>query len=149
MLKSTGYSFVYGKLNKPDFGAPQNSERLIFIGLKNGKPYLPSPSYSAIPVDDLFSPRLMPWNSMWEALADLQTETEFVSYSPKIKKYMKLVPPGGHWRQLPEIVIPEAMGGTYESGGGKMGFFRRLTWDEPTPTLVTTPLQKGTIYWAS
>ncbi len=38
------------------------------------------------------------------------------------------------------------MGGAYEAGGGKMGFYRRLSWDEPSPTVVTSPLQKGTIF---
>ena len=36
------------------------------------------------------------------------------------------------------------MGGAYESGGGKVGFFRRLPFNEPSPTLVTSPIQKAT-----
>ena len=27
-----------------------------------------------------------------------------------------------------------------------MGFYRRLSWDEPSPTVVTTPSQKGTMF---
>lgn len=28
--------------------------------------------------------------------------------------------------------------------GGRRGFFRRLSWDAPSPTLVTSPTQMGT-----
>ncbi len=37
------------------------------------------------------------------------------------------------------------MGGAYESGGGKVGFYRRLSYSQPSPTLVTSPVQKATM----
>ena len=37
------------------------------------------------------------------------------------------------------------MGGAYDSGGGKVGFYRRLSRLEPSPTLVTSPVQKATL----
>ncbi len=36
------------------------------------------------------------------------------------------------------------MGGAYNSGGGKVGFYRRLSWDKPSPTVTTSPHQKAT-----
>ena len=36
------------------------------------------------------------------------------------------------------------MGGAYFSGGGKVGFYRRLSWDKPSPTVTTSPHQKAT-----
>jgi DNA (cytosine-5)-methyltransferase 1 len=39
---------------------------------------------------------------------------------------------------------PGAMGGAYNSGGGKVGFYRRLSWDKPSPTITTSPQQKAT-----
>ncbi|TBR59018.1 hypothetical protein B4U84_24485 [Westiellopsis prolifica IICB1] len=36
------------------------------------------------------------------------------------------------------------MGGAYQSGGGKVGFYRRLSWDKPSPTVTTSPHQKAT-----
>ena len=36
------------------------------------------------------------------------------------------------------------MGGAWGSTGGRVGFFRRLAWDRPAPTLVTSPIQKAT-----
>jgi len=146
MLQTTGYQFVYGKLNAADYGAPQVRERLIFIGARDFLPSLPEPTNDLIPGAGLFSISLRPWTTFWEATADLKEDGGYVNYSDTVKRYMGLVPPGGHWRQLPENILPQAMGGAYNSGGGKMGFFRRLSLDEPSPTLVTSPTQKGTIF---
>ena len=33
----------------------------------------------------------------------------------------------------------------YKSGGGKVGFYRRLSYDQPSPTVVTSPVQKATM----
>jgi DNA (cytosine-5)-methyltransferase 1 len=45
---------------------------------------------------------------------------------------------------LPEEIQKEAMGGSYLAGGGKTGFYRRLAWDKPSPTLVTSPTMPAT-----
>ena len=37
----------------------------------------------------------------------------------------------------------EALGPSFESGGGKTGFFRRLSYDQPAPTVTTKPNRKG------
>ncbi len=36
------------------------------------------------------------------------------------------------------------MGESWHAGGGKTGFYRRLAWDRPSPTLVTRPTMKAT-----
>jgi DNA (cytosine-5)-methyltransferase 1 len=74
--------------------------------------------------------------------------TEF----PKWGKYLKHIPAGGCWVDLPENLKKEAMGRAANSDdpkrkgkqGGRTGFFRRLSWDKPSPTLVTSPSQMGT-----
>ena len=142
MLHSTGYGLVYGKLNAADYGAPQVRERIIFIGLRDGTPTLPTPSCSGTGANSI-----PPWNSFWEATADLrQSPGEFPPLSAKTKGYVNFVPPGGNWRELPVEVTREAMGNAFYAGGGKMGFYRRLAWDSPSPTVVTTPMQKGTMF---
>jgi len=147
MLRSTGYRLVYDVLNAADFGSPQSRDRIIFIGLREGLPKLPGATHSNRIQTDLDGRALRPWNTFWECTADLQgSEMDFIDLSPKRKKYMMSVPPGGHWRHLPKEAIEEAMGGAYGSGGGKMGYYRRLTWVEPSPTVVTSPVQKGTMF---
>jgi DNA (cytosine-5)-methyltransferase 1 len=37
----------------------------------------------------------------------------------------------------------EAMGGSYDSGGGKTGFYRRLAWEKPSPTITGRANRKG------
>ncbi len=141
MLQSTGYKMAYGILNAADFGAPQSRERVIFIGLREGIPTLPSKTHSGLGV-----PGARPWNSFWEATADLDPrEGDYMQLTGQPANFMRHVPPGGNWRALPAGMVRDAMGGALESGGGKMGFYRRLAWDEPSPTVVTTPSQKGTM----
>lgn len=41
-------------------------------------------------------------------------------------------------------VQKEFMGKSYYSGGGRTGMARRLSWDEPSLTLTTSPSQKQT-----
>ena len=57
---------------------------------------------------------------------------------------MKLISPGGYWRELPENLQKEYMGASYYMGGGKTGMARRLSWDEPSLTLTCSPAQKQT-----
>ncbi len=141
MLASTGYKFTYGRLNAADFGSPQLRERIIFIGLRDGKPTLPEITHS-----DSSIPGTLPWNTFWEATLDITgCVSDSAQLSPKTLEYMKHVPPGGNWRELPPEHLRSAMGGAYIAGGGKVGFYRRLSWDEPSPTLVTSPIQKGTL----
>ena len=63
-----------------------------------------------------------------------------------MKKYdvLKLVPPGGYWRDLPPEIAKEYMGASWNSGGGRTGMARRLSWNEPSLTLTTSPSQKQT-----
>ena len=142
MLRSTNYNMVYGKLNSADFGSPQVRERLIFLGLRDSSPSLPERTHSGSGIAGT-----LPWNTFWEATADLKPpKKDFAGLSDVTKKYMSYIPPGGNWRELPEELTKDAMKGAYYAGGGKMGFYRRLSWDEPSPTVVTTPSQKGTMF---
>ena len=70
---------------------------------------------------------------------------ECAAFSEDRMNYLKLVPEGGNWRDLPKEVVEAAMGGAYTSGGGKVGFYRRLSYSQPSPTLVTSPVQKATM----
>lgn len=70
---------------------------------------------------------------------------ECAEFSESRLKYLKMVPEGGNWKSLPPEVLKDAMGGAYESGGGKVGFYRRLSYSQPSPTVVTSPIQKATM----
>jgi DNA (cytosine-5)-methyltransferase 1 len=66
------------------------------------------------------------------------------SYPEKKRQVLELVPQGGCWRNLPEAIKKEYMGASYFSGGGQTGMARRLSWDEPSLTLMCSPTQKQT-----
>ncbi|MBW3587189.1 MAG: DNA cytosine methyltransferase, partial [Cyanobacteria bacterium 0813] len=85
------------------------------------------------------------WLTLREGLKDLvDSQPEFVPYSENRLKYLRLLTAGQNWRHLPSELQQEAMGGAYKSEGGKVGFYRRLAWDKPSPTVTTSPHQKAT-----
>ncbi|KAF5066010.1 C-5 cytosine-specific DNA methylase [anaerobic digester metagenome] len=155
MLRKTGYNLTLSEkvdnykdsvLNAADYGAPQERNRLIIIGARDTVPSLPEPTHSYKPMSTVDGKVLRPWNTFWDATCDLQgREMEYTKLSAKGAKYLRMVPPGGNWRHLPDELLRDAMGGAYASGGGKMGYFRRLSWDFPSPTVTTAPAQMATM----
>lgn len=140
-LKRIGYEVNYGLLNAADYGVPQLRQRVIFIGSRDGKKVtLPLPTHSTNGRDGLLK-----WRTLRDALDGLiDPQPEYVPYSESRLKYLRLLKAGQNWRYLPNDLKKEAMGGAYNSGGGKVGFYRRLSWDKPSPTVTTSPHQKAT-----
>jgi len=139
-MKELGYSVVYNLLEAADYGVPQNRERVIFIGSRDSEAAtFPLPKYSQ-------NGKVLPkWRTLRDALTSLvDPELEFIAYSESRLKYLKLLKAGQNWRDLPAELIKEAMGGACNSEGGKVGFYRRLSWDKPSPTVTTSPHQKAT-----
>lgn len=140
------YGITWGVVNAADYGAPQKRKRLIIIGSRDGKK-VPLPLTTHAPPGSLevMTGLKKPWVTLREALSGLnEAEPEYVPF-PSWGKYMKYIPPGGCWRDLPDELKKEALGGAYCSQGGRTGFYRRLSWDSPAPTLVTSPVYKGSV----
>jgi len=140
-MKRIGYEVVYDLLNTADYGVPQVRERVIFIGYKGDDSVtLPLPNHS-----QKGTAKQPKWLTLREGLKDLvDSQPEFVPYSESRLKYLRLLTAGQNWRYLPSELQQEAMGGAYKSEGGKVGFYRRLAWDKPSPTVTTSPHQKAT-----
>jgi DNA (cytosine-5)-methyltransferase 1 len=139
-MHELGYNVVYNLLEAADYGIPQNRERVVFIGSRDGESVtFPLATHSQGGRD------LPKWRTLRDALTNLvEQNPEFTPYSEKRLKYLILLKSGQNWRYLPENLKEEAMGGAYKSGGGKVGFYRRLSWDKPSPTVTTSPQQKAT-----
>lgn len=137
-----GYKTVYGILDAVNYGVPQFRERFILIGSRDHESiFLPVPTHFQMHQNPEYR-----WKTVGEAIRDLENDPgECGTLPPDRKKYLKMVPEGGNWRDLPKELIPEAMGGAYESGGGKVGFYRRLSYAQPAPTITTAPAQKATM----
>lgn len=136
-----GYRTVYGILDAVNYGVPQFRERFVLIGSRDGEDvFLPFPTHFQMHQEPAYR-----WHTLRDAIGGLTGVGPCESFSPERMKYLHLVPEGGNWKSLPETLQPAAMGGAYASGGGKVGFYRRLSYDQPSPTLVTSPVQKATM----
>lgn len=151
-----GYKIHWEILNAADYGVPQKRKRLILIGSRiiDPKIIFSNLEKEAKWADPKKAEELgkAKWRDLRYALKDLQdVEKEHVNF-PSWGKYLKHVKPGGCWVDLPKKIQKEAMGGAADTDdprrkgkqGGRRGFFRRLSWDNPSPTLVTSPTQMGT-----
>jgi len=141
-LKALRYYVTFDLLNAADYGVPQARQRLVFVGSRDGENIqIPAATHSASGRDGL--PK---WVTLRKALKGLkECEPAFYNFAPNKQKYLRLVPEGGNWRDLPEKMKEEALGKAYNSWGGRSGFFRRLAWDKPSPALTTRPDSKATI----
>ncbi len=137
-----GYKTVYGILDAVNYGVPQFRERFVLIGSRdNENIFLPIPTHFQMHQNPNYR-----WQTVGDAIRDLENNPgDFTALSGDRKKYIQMVPEGGNWRNLPDDIIPIAMGGAYESGGGKVGFYRRLSYSQPSPTITTSPAQKATM----
>ncbi|MBD7961657.1 DNA cytosine methyltransferase [Comamonas avium] len=140
-FKALGYHTVHGVLDAVHYGTPQFRERLVIIGSRDKEAiFLPSPTHFHIHQNEG-----MRWRTLFDAIGDIEDPGPCAKFTPAIMEYLHLVPEGGNWKSLPPGIAKKAMGGAYESGGGKVGFYRRLPYSEPSPTLVTSPNQKATL----
>ncbi len=135
-FKSIGYRTVHGVLLAANYGSPQLRERLIIIGSRDHEDiYLPIPTVS--------KNRYKTLKEAFKGLKD--SKPEFIQFSNDRLSFLKKIPEGGNWKSLSTADQKKAMGNAFFSGGGKVGFFRRLSFSKPSPTILTSPLQKATM----
>lgn len=148
------------EVNAVNYGAPQLRERALFIGNRfNAVVDFPNPTHGGGIEDkaDTDGPMLFgsgtngngharePWRTLRDAIGDLKEQSPVVmDFSPRKKKYLALVPEGSNWRSLPVEIQKESMGKAWFAKGGRSGWWRRLSFDLPCPTLVTMPNHAGT-----
>lgn len=140
-LRSAGYSVTFNLYNAANFGSPQIRERVVVICSRDGDkvPYL-EPTHA--PDENWGLPRWRTFQDAVETLGGVQHQ--HLKFPEKRLKYYHLLEPGQNWRDLPPDIQKEAMGKSFYSGGGKTGFYRRLAWNQPSPTLVTHPAMPAT-----
>jgi len=135
------YGISFNLYNSANYGSPQKRERIVMIASRDGSeaPYL-TPTHSehgefGLPL----------WKTIRSVISDLAEEKqEYVKFPEKRLKYYRILKAGQNWKDLPECLRKEALGSSFNAGGGKTGFLRRLSWDEPSPTLVTNPAMPAT-----
>lgn len=138
-IQSIGYGCSFTLYDAANYGVPQRRERVIILGSREGYslPLIP-PTHSENGVRGL-----RPWVTLRRALEGLTSCTAGVIPAKRVK-YYRYLKGGQNWKNLPKELQEEAMGKSYRLQGGKTGFYRRLDWDSPAPTLVTCPTMPAT-----
>ena len=160
------YEVIYGLLNAADYGTAQVRHRLFILGSRDREfgsgrfrkqtgcvmtPFdlLPPTHHRVAPY-----PPIAPWRTLEDPIGHLRncppSPDDTFTYSKERQSVWKRIPAGRYWtfiRDNPKL-FPEGleslMGGGFTSGGGKVGFWRRLSWDLPAPTLPTQPQHLAT-----
>ncbi|MGI6666732.1 MAG: DNA cytosine methyltransferase [Bacillota bacterium] len=149
----TGYEVIYGLVDSADYGVPQNRQRVIFIGSRDhefASAGIDTLSGLIVPTHGATSGELLPWLNLRDAIWDLRdfAHHEYIPYSQARARVFDRIPPGRNWRYIRDTygygMLREIMGGAFTSTGGRVGFWRRLSWEKPSPTLPTSPLHKST-----
>lgn len=136
IFEDEGYITQHKVLNAWDYGCPQKRERLITIGIRKDLANKLSFSY---PVPHEYKPVIRDVK-----LDSNPTKEECQFYSEYKANIYKLVPPGGYWRDIDPEIAKEYMKGSWYLGGGKTGMLRRMSLDEPSLTVLTSPAMKQT-----
>lgn len=134
VFEDAGYSIQYKVLNAWDYGVAQKRERLITIGIRND---LKESICFEYPTPHDYKPVLR------DVLQNVP-ESLGTRYSAKKEAIFSLVPPGGYWRDIPEDIAKDYMKSCWYMGGGRTGILRRLSMDEPSLAVLTSPSQKQT-----
>lgn len=127
------YNIDYKLLNSNDYDVPQKRKRVFIIGTKKEERLV----YN-------FPEPFNPGTTLTDAFKDIPECSEGFGYPEKKLKLFKKIPQGGCWINLSKEEQKEYLGKSIDSGGGKRGILRRLSMDEPSLTLLTTPSQKQT-----
>lgn len=142
VFEELGYVLEEPRVLKAMFyKVPQKRERLILVGIRKdlarGEKFnWPSPYNRIMTLKDAFE--------KGELFDSDVEESQGQEYPKRKKEVMEHVPPGGYWKDLPDELQREYMKGSYFLGGGKTGMARRLSMDEPSLTLTTSPAQNQT-----
>lgn len=140
-FEKLGYRVSFALFDSANYGVPQKRERVLIFGSRLGHEIkLPTPTHSEDGSDG------QRWATIKEAFEGLnEDDMEFVEFREKHKVFLKKLKDGQYWRHLNGEDQRKALGASYKLQGGKTGFFRRLSWDKPAPTLVTSPIMPATM----
>ncbi|MYB40232.1 DNA cytosine methyltransferase [Candidatus Saccharibacteria bacterium] len=137
-----GYRVDCFLVNVVNYGGPQIRERLICIGNRyNAKVTFPEPTHSNRPEDEK-----LPFRVLGDVIGDgfEDPDPTLMNFSERKLNYLAQIPPGGNWRSLPPTIQKESMGKTWYLKGGRSAYWRKLSFEFPSPTVVTMPNHAGT-----
>lgn len=134
IFNQEGYTVYKKVLNVWSYGVPQKRERLILVGVRND---LADKIKFEFPKEHKYKPVLR------DILLDCPA-SEGSLYSQAKTEIFKLVPAGGYWKDIPQDIAKDYMKSCWYMEGGRTGILRRMSLDEPSLTVLTSPSQKQT-----
>lgn len=134
VFMNEGYKIYKGVLNAWDYDVAQRRERLITVGIRND---LAKKISFQFPKPQDYKPVLM------DILPNCP-KGEGMHYSKEKEKIFALVPQGGWWKDIDPNIAKQYMKSCWDNGGGRTGILRRLSMEEPSLTITTSPAQKTT-----
>lgn len=136
-LAHLGYAVSWGVADASDFGVPQRRQRAVLLGVRGTAPcFLPSPTHGGPG-----QPRV---RTLRDGLRGVRKDSPIQPLSERKRSVFARIPPGGNWRDLPDGVRRATMGAAFHAEGGKGGWWRRLSWDAPAPTILGMPDHSST-----
>lgn len=161
-----GYEVIFGLLCSADYGTAQIRHRVIIIGSRDRElgagVFRKVTSRQMTPLDLVppthhkyapYAP-IKPWRTLRDAIGPLTnppSEEDTYTYSTERADVFNQIPAGGNWKfvrdnpeKFPPGFLEKIMGAALHAGGGKEGIWRRLSWDQPAPTLTAQPQQLTT-----
>ncbi len=134
IFENAGYKIQKKILNAWDYGVAQKRERLITVGIRND---LVNKIQYSFPKPYDYKPVLR------DVLQNVPKSIG-VPYGENKRKIFELVPPGGYWRDIDPEIAKSYMKSCWNMEGGRTGILRRMSMDEPSLTVLTSPSQKQT-----
>lgn len=139
-FRKMGYDLSFTLFNSANYGVPQVRERVIMFGSKKGRIPLPSPTHS-----ETGKETGKKWVTISKAFEGLEKQDQYFELTERMKRFVGMLKEGENWTDLPKELQKEAMGKSFELNGGKTGFYRRLAFNKPSPTLLTSPVMNATL----
>ncbi len=144
------YSVSWGVLNAAELGVPQQRERVLLIGARDGTPFVfPEPTHGDESDVDLFTKAREPYHTAWDAIGDLPEEPddESLQVCGKWGDLLPTIPEGENY------LWHTPRGGGYPLFGWRTRFWSfllKLAKSRPAWTIQAQPgTATGPFHWHS
>lgn len=134
VFRNEGYTIHKSILNAWDYDVAQRRERLITIGIRN----------DLVERISFQFPKPQEYKPILKDILSNCPKSEGIYYSKEKEKVFALVPQGGWWKDIDPIIAKQYMKSCWDNSGGRTGILRRLSMNEPSLTITTSPAQKTT-----